>query len=585
MKIGTKIAFTTVIFLLCMACVKKRDLSQNTLIMHFLAEPLGLHPTNDNNAYQRIIFSLTQKRLIQTDIRNLEVIPDLIEEMPQMSADSLTYHFKLKPNIKWDDGSSCTAQDVAFSLKLVKCSFTNNPSTKPVFDNIAAIDLNDEDPLKFSITIKQLYFNNIRMFIDLFIIQEKLWDSEFVLRKYSLNEISSKLIADQHSKLAELLKKFNHVDNARVPSKLQGLGPYKVIEWSTGNNITLEKKQNWWGSNSESVYDKQYPDKIIFKIIKDMEPTVLALKKEQIDFTTELTTPALIKLKKRDYFNEHYHAEFLGSYVYAYMGLNMRPSTDRKPYFVDKRVRRAIAHLTPVEEIIEVLSKGKANRMTSFVLPVQDDYNNQLELIDLNIEKARALLDEAGWKDTDGDNVRDKIINGEKVQFSFTLNYMISPVTKDIALMIKESMYKAGIALIPNPMDFSVFYQKAFNQEFDAMLGSWSSNAGPEDPKQIWHTNSWETKGANFVGFGNSKSDSLIDKANITLDKEKRKAIMFQLQEMVYDEQPYVFIYNATKKIAIHKRFDNIDLYTEKPHVIINNLRLNTSYTHLPSNF
>ena len=581
-----KIFFAVLLIIpLLTGCVKKRDLSQNILIMHFLAEPLGLHPTNDNNSYQRTILGLTQKKLLLTDIRTFEIIPDLLDSLPEMSEDSLTFHFKLKPNIKWDDGTACTAKDVAFTLKLIKCPLTNNPSNRSAFENVASIKLYENDSLKFSISNHKLYFNNLRIFNEMYILQEKFWDPQLILRRYKIEDFEKKMDEEKHKQLSDFIQSFNHVDNARLPSKLVGLGPYRIVEWSTGSSVTLEKKNNWWGANSDNVYDKQYPDKIIFRVIKDMEPVVLALKKEQIDISTELSTPALDKLRKLNYFNENYKSEYLSSFIYAYMGLNMKPSSDRKPFFTDKRVRRAIAHLTPVDEIIEVLAKGKANRMSSFILPMQDDYNQNLPLIDLNIEKAKQLLDEAGWKDSDGDNIRDKIINGEKIKFAFTLNYMTSPVTKEIGLMIKESMYKAGVQVITNPMDFSVFYKKATEQDFDAMLGSWSSAAGPEDPRQIWHTSAWETKGSNFVGFGNAKSDSLIDLANITLNPEKRKEIMYQLQEMVYDEQPYVFIYNATKKVAIHKRFENIELYTEKPHIILNNLKLKDSYLHQPSNY
>lgn len=585
MKIQKYILPALFIALMLWSCVKQRDLSQNTVIVHFLAEPLGLHPTNDNNIYQRIIFSLTQKKLLLTDIKAFEIIPDLLEEIPVMADDSMAFHCRLKPGIKWDDGSHCTAHDVAFTIKMIKCPFTNNPTSKPIFENIKNVRLYPEDSLRFSIEMNQLYFANLRMLTEIYILQEHFWDQEKILRKYDINSFQKDFTSEQYSDLYQLVQSFNKVDNARIPSRMNGLGPYRVAEWSTGNSVVLERKNNWWGKESKSIYDQHYPEKIIFKIIKDMEPAVLALKKQQIDITTELTTPALIKLKKLDYFNKNFTSDYIGSFVYAYMGLNMKPSADRQPYFIDKRVRRAIAHLTPVEEIIEVLAKGKANRMASFILPMQNDYNHKLPLINLDLAKAKQLLDEAGWIDTDGDNIRDKVINGQKVPFSFTLNYMISPVTKEIGLMIKETMYKAGINVIPNPMDFSVFYQKAFAQEFDAMLGSWSSSAGPEDARQIWHTSSWTSKGANFVGFGNIASDSLIELSNVTLDPERRKEIMFQLQEMVYEEQPYVFIYNATKKIAVHNRFENIELFTEKPHVIINNLKLKESYLRTPDQF
>jgi ABC-type transport system substrate-binding protein len=256
------------------------------------------------------------------------------------------------------------------------------------------------------------------------------------------------------------------------------------------------------------------------------------------------------------------------------MGMNMRPEGGRTPYFTDRKVRKALAHCVPVDEIIQVIAKGYATRIPCFILPSQSDFDKNLPLIPYDLQRSRSLLDDAGWMDTDGDNVRDKLINGHRVPFSFALSYMVSPVTKEIALMIRNELYKVGVDARLDPMDFSLFYQNAYNHQFDAILGAWSSSALPEDPRQIWHTENWENKGSNFVGFGNAQSDRLIEEANLEMNPEKRKIIMQNLQKLVWEEQPYVFLFNATKKVALHRRFAHGDLFSERPHVLLNYLQL-----------
>jgi ABC-type transport system substrate-binding protein len=309
------------------------------------------------------------------------------------------------------------------------------------------------------------------------------------------------------------------------------------------------------------------------------------LKNEKLDVTVNLGNSSLIKLQKLDYFNENYYSEYLDEYAYAYIGLNMKPeSVNRKPFFVDQRVRRAMALLTPVDEIIEVLNYGRGLRQVSNVSPLRREYNSDLEPIPFDIDQATILLEEAGWKDTDGNNIRDKVINGEKIQFSFDLNYFgNSQLSKEMALMVKEEMYKAGIEVNTQPMDFNLLYKSAYEHQFDAMFGVWGGSAAPSDPTQLWHTSSWVNKGSNFFGFGDAKSDSLIELANRTVIETDRDEILKKFQAKIYEDQPYIFLYSRVRPTVIHKRFANAGMYNEKPGLITNNLKLKEEFINSTS--
>jgi ABC-type transport system substrate-binding protein len=233
-----------------------------------------------------------------------------------------------------------------------------------------------------------------------------------------------------------------------------------------------------------------------------------------------------------------------------------------------------MAYCVPVDEIIQVIAKGYGTRIPGFILPAQSDYDKTLPLIPYDLSVSKKLLNEAGWIDTDGDNIRDKLIQGKRVPFSFALSYMLSPVTKEIATMIRNELYKVGIEVQPEPLDFTLFYQKAYKHEFDALLGAWSSSAISEDPRQIWHSENWANNGSNFAGFGNPQSDSLIERANLEMNPIKRKALLQEIQRLVWEEQPYVFLFNATKKAVVHKRFAHGNLFPERPHILLNYLEL-----------
>tara|TARA_B110000003_G_scaffold30679_1_gene28712 strand:+ start:134 stop:1897 length:1764 start_codon:yes stop_codon:yes gene_type:complete len=570
-----KLLLTLFISATLTSCVKKRDLSQNTVIAHILSQPDGLHPFNDNSAMRTFVFQYTQKTLIKLDIESLEYIPMLVKEMPTASENNLSFDYELKDGIKWDDGTPLTAEDVAFSVKLMLSPLTNNAQIRGNYTTvIKSIELDKENPMKFTMHAQNVHWDNKYIFSELYMVQKSLWDKKGVLDNVTFADLLSDDFKETES-LSDWFNAYNNADNSYQPELLVGLGAYQVTEWVASQYITIEKKENWWGKNDSSVYSKAYPDKIIFKIIKEDASAYLALKNQEIDVTYSLGTIKLMKLQEREYFNDNYESAFLDRYAFSYLGMNMKPDgIKRKPYFVDQKVRRAMAYLLPLDEIIEVMMHGKASRQASLISPLKKTYNDTLQLIPLDIEKAKELLAEAGWVDTDGDNIRDKIINGIKTPFSFKLSYMSSPTSKEIVLMIKESMYKAGVVAEPTPMDFTLFYKNAMDHNFDGMLGGWGGSASYSNPMQLWHTSSWVTKGSNFCGFGDAESDALIEAANLTLDPKTHNDALLRLQAKVYEDQPYVFMYSTKRKFAIHKRFNNRGMYYERPGVMLQNLDL-----------
>jgi len=575
-----KLLLTLFVSAILTSCVKERDLSQNTVIAHITAQPDGLHPFNDNSAIRSYIFNYTQKTLIKLDIESLEYIPSLVKSMPTASEDNLSFEYEIKEGVKWDDGTALTAKDVAFSVKLMLCPLTNNAQIRGNYTTvIKSIELDPSNPMKFTMYAQNVHWDNKFIFSELFIQQKSLWDPKGVLTNVSFENLLSDNFNETEA-LQEWFNTYNNADNSYKPNLLVGLGAYQVAEWVASQYITIEKKDNWWGAEDSSVYNKAYPDRIIFKIIKEDASSYLALKNQEIDVTTRIGTVKLMKLQERDYFNNNYDSDFLDQYSFSYMGLNMKPDgIKHKPFFVDQKVRRAMAYLIPIDEIIEVMMHGQGSRQASLISPLKSTYNDTLKLIPLDIEKAKELLTQAGWVDTDGDNIRDKVINGVKIPFSFKLSYMSSPSTTEIVLMIKESLYKAGVVAEPTPMDFTLFYKNAMDHNFDGMMGGWGGSASYSNPMQLWHTSSWVTKGSNFCGFGDAESDALIEEANLTLDKEKHNNALLKLQAKVYEDQPYVFLYATKRKFAIHKRFNNRGMYNERPGVMLQNLNLRPKFS------
>ncbi len=559
--------------------------NENTIVYHWRGEPDNLHPTNGASNPRRMIMDYTHRFLVNLDFENLTLRPDLAVALPTASENGLEYTYELKSDITWDDGSPLTVDDVIFTLKANVCPNTNNPQYKPYFEYLSGIEKDASNPLKFKMIMKQRYLQNVALFGEIPIIQEKFFDKNKVLAKYTLAQFQDpEFIKTTHADLETWANEFNDPKYGRDISNLNGLGPYEVTVWEDKQRMVLTRKKNHWTFKikDQGMYDASLPDKIICRLIVDETAISLGLKNQDIDVSTWISTHGLVELQKDTNFNRNYHSAFVSNFDWQYMGFNLKPeAVNRIPFFVDKRVRRAIAHLVPADEMNEAYLEGQATRMVSLVPPTRtDSYNTDLKPIEHDIEKAKALLDEAGWKDTDGDNIRDKVINGKKTQFEFDFSIMTGNVaTENMAKDMKESMKLAGIILNIRTLEFVTFYEQLQLHEFDLYFGAWSGTSMPEDYKQIWHTSSWENGGSNYVGFSNAKADALIDSIRVTIVDSLRIPLEKELQAIAYDEQPYIFMYAVPRKIAIHKRFDHAEMFWEKPGVYLSWLKLLSAST------
>ncbi|TNF25575.1 MAG: hypothetical protein EP314_06625 [Bacteroidetes bacterium] len=561
---------------------------ENTVVFHVIGEPDDMHPTNGNSATKTFIHNYTQNYVMASDIKMLDVRPDVVKSGPEISEDELEFTYELRDEPTWDDGSQLTVEDVIFTFKAVKCPLTNNPHAKPYVENLEQIIVDPANPRRFTLKMKKKYIQNIVFLTDYPLLQEKYWDPKQTLRKYTFQQFDDPSF-DTNAKadLNAWATEFNDAKYSRKPEFLVGMGAYRFDEWKPGQSYTLVRKDNHWTSklSAPNEYETSYPDKIIFKINTDPNSQALEFKTQTLDASTYLSIKKLMELQEDPNFEANYHARFTNTYNYSYMAFNCRPDgVEHKKFFEDKRVRRAVAMLVPVDQINMVLNKGKNKRMVGPISPLKKEYNHDLPLIQKDIEGAKMLLEEAGWTDTDGDNIRDKVVDGQKLSFEFDLHYMTTQVEwRDEAQMIAEALYEAGIKCNITPLDFAVHYDRARNHKFDAMLAAWAGSSVPEDFTQIWHTESWASKGSNFTGFGNAESDALIDSLKYELDMEKRMPMAKRLQEIIYEEQPYVFMFASTRRNVIHKRFGNADMYFERPGIIISNLKLLTGGSSAPA--
>jgi peptide/nickel transport system substrate-binding protein len=565
----TKISFAVVMTVFFIGCGGTKKEKKNEVVVHELSDTDMLNPVNYQSAdagyYAQKLFST----LMIYDPKTLELIPYLATALPQVEADTATkatkYTYEIREGAKWDNGTDITAKDAEFSLKVYKCPLVNNEQNKPYFESISEIITYPDNPRKFSVVCNKIYHINMEISGDFFFLPAYVYDPKGLLSEFPLKDFGTKydeLAANP--KIKEFANEFNSDKFQREKGFVVGSGAYEFDSWQPGVKLILKKKKDWWGEKyrGENKAFEINVDKLVYQTINDQTAALVALKGGKLDVMYGIKAKDWVTdVTQSDKIKQNYQLSTPPSMAYTYFGLNMR-----NPKFSDKRVRKALAHLVDVDKIIKVVGYGLGQRTVGFVHPSKKIfYNDTIKFYDFNVEKAKQLLTDAGWKDSNGNGTLDKMIDGQLTEFNITFTYNSgNDARRDAALIFKESAREVGINVDVVPQEWSIYIQNQKNHNFEMYYGAWISSVGESDPKQIFHTESING-GSNYCYFGNAESDAVIEALRSELDKDKRAGYYKALQAIIHEEVPYIHLSAPQERIAISKRFQPYETSALRP--------------------
>lgn len=556
------ILFIILIVFITSAIVNQRSkikIYKDELVVHLIADAKGLNPVTVVDATSRsyVLLNIMQSMLAY-DYKSLQLVPVLAVKMPEIknTGDLVEITYEIRPEAVWDNGTAITVNDVLFSYKAIFCPKVNADNLKPGLDFVKDIRTYADNPRKYTIICSQ----NIGILestgTDVMILPEYIYDAKHLLRKYSIAEliIENPRCRDDKA-VQEFSDFFNSQKTLRDTDFVKGSGAYKLVGWETGKNLVIERKQNWWCDqlNEKNQYHEAYPKKIIFTTITNTSTALTALKDEKLDFM--LVTPVK-EYKDLDYspkFKKNFYKSEAQMLSYAAIGINHKDKILK-----DVKVRQALCYLVNVDQLISKVILGYGVRTNSSILPMKNDIiNPNIQPYVYDIKKAIQLLNEAGWIDTDGDGILDKMIGGKKTDFELSYAYNTNPLREMIGLLLQRTFYQAGINLTLKSLEWSLYLDELKKHNCQLWYASWNKTPGVEDNKQTFHT-STANGGSNYGSFGNAKTDKLLDDIRIEMDFTKRKALYYQWQVAEHEQVPYIFLYVQKYRNCIHNRFENI---------------------------
>jgi peptide/nickel transport system substrate-binding protein len=566
--------------LLWMSCGPTAESPSDKVRVHVLGDVQHLNPLTATDAQSTIMGFQTHQYLYYINPKTYEYESVLAKERARVyEEDSIVkLDFEIRPEAKWDNGEAITGEDLVFSMKLNFVPDAETGHLRPYLDYVADIIVDSTNNKKFTVICKRPYMSaESSIAANQVFMPAYVYDPEGVLKNYSLKdllsddeEVKKKLAADE--KLKQFAKFFNGQQFKRETNV--GSGPYSFVKWDTNQKLVLKRKDNWWGDavkdEDANPWLRAYANDINYVTITDLNTAVVALKGKSLDAMHSVPPKQFVEdLSKSEDFKSEYFLDNPPLFAYDYIGMNMKD-----PRLGDVNVRKAIAHLMDVDELVKTELYGLGHRVTTFVHPLfKERLNADLVPYDFNLEKAKTLLAEAGWKDLDEDGILDKEIEGEMQSLKLRIDYNNGNSRRETTcILLKDAARKAGIEIEILPLEWATYLDKHNKHDFDMYVAGWVASPTESDPKQIWHTESYDG-GSNYVGYGTPKTDVMIDKLRVTVDDAERFQIYKDLQADIHETVPYVFLIARKNTVCVSKKYETSNATGLRSGVFANGMK------------
>lgn len=442
----------------------------------------------------------------------------ILAENVTVSEDGLIYTYKIRDGVKFHDGEPLTAQDVVFSYLLYK-----NTQGYPwmgaytyYFENIEATENNE-----VVITLSNAIPNIDAQLAFLYVLPRHIWKSQDALEFDNLQTIGS--------------------------------GPFKMVEYRQDQIVHLAANRDYFGGSPKV-------DEVIFQRLENEGALVQAITAGDVDMITKMPGTAVASLQQ----DPNIQVVTGGPLSPGVTDIIINQVSSRRcppdnglctghPALLDRNVRLALAHATDKRRIIDVVKLGMGTPGTTLIPEGMGFwYNSSLHDYEYDINKANQILEEAGYKDTDGDGVREMPDRSQPL--TFRLNWPSDSADAELmAELLGEMWRKIGVTLQAQAMDADTLTAvccPAF--DFDLIIWYWTSDPDPNLLLSVMTTDEIST-GVNESGYSNREYDELFGQQAMELDHNRRNTVVWRMQRIVHEDVVYIIPYYTQNVQAYRK--------------------------------
>jgi peptide/nickel transport system substrate-binding protein len=472
------------------------------------AEPRSLNFITENDTNTMQIAKLVCDTLVDYD-RDFRLVPRLAESW-QVSDDAREVTFHLRHDVVWHDGRPFTSADVAFTLDRVLDPATLAAGKRVYFETVVAHD--EPDDFTIRVRRREPYARLV-----------EVWQWLPILPRHRF-EGHDFLDSPEH----------------RAPI---GTGPYRFLAWRSGERLELGVNERYFGIHPAIA-------RLAFRPMPDPATRVEALLSGDLDLTglrpadrarieADPGLAARVRLLSQDIL-----------YVW-YIAWN---GDGTNPFFTDRRVRLAMTEALDRQGFVDHVLMGSGRVATSLVHPAMWAFNEAIAPWPYDRDGAARLLDEAGWRDHDGDGVRDR--GGRRFAFALLVPAGNQEVER-LAVLLQESLRTLGILLELKPLEYNVYRKLRDERQFEALIGGWSLDPDP-DCYDFWHSSQRGRSGLNYSGYADPEVDRLCEEGRRIADRDRRAALYRRVQEILHRDQPETFVAYRPSIVGMTRRLRGV---------------------------
>ncbi|WP_052344324.1 ABC transporter substrate-binding protein [Bacillus ndiopicus] len=423
---------------------------------------------------------------------NLEAMPDLAESWE--NPDELTWIFNLRKDVKFHDGEELTAEDVKYTFDtILDPAFQSN--SLALFSPITSVEVIDDYKVQFNLSQP---YAPLLSYLEIGIVPKHLAEA----------------------------------DSESLTTKPVGTGPYKFESWDKNNKIVLTANKEYWNGAPKT-------DKLVYFIIPDNSTRVASLESGDIDF---IHSPLSASDVERMRGNKDFVTEEKEGVGYTYLNFNMK--NDKT---ADLKVRQAISHLIDKETISKAIYRGMDKPAKSPLIPASWAYSDDVPDFEYSPEKAKELLKEAGYEDTNGDGIVEK--NGVDLEIELS-THTEDPNRIQVVEYLQNELSKNGIKTSVTTTEWSTFSNNMMEGKYQVALLGWLNLF---DPDRATYNQFHSSSGNNYGKYNNPKVDALLEEGRKTNDQAKRQEIYKEIATIVNEEVAYnVLLYQGY--VVIHSK-------------------------------